>query len=281
MKLGMNFYLWTTNVSAEFYPLFRKIKAAGYDGVEIPVSPGNDNLYVEIRKQVQDAGLACTTITNVGADANPISPDPAVRQKAVDQLSWAIEISHLLGSENMAGPFFAAYGVFSGHGPTQQELSWSAATMSKVADYALKADSLHLSIEFLNRFETYLLNTTGQTADLVRRVNRPNFGILYDTHHAHHEENNITAAIQDAGASINHVHFSENQRGVLGQGLVDFVGTVKALRAIGYDRWVMVEAFNKNVPALAVPAHVWRNTFKSTDEVYLNGIDFLHSLGLP
>jgi D-psicose/D-tagatose/L-ribulose 3-epimerase len=228
MKLGMNLYLWTTNVTREFYYLFDKIKAAGYDGVEIPVGPGNDNLYVEIQRLVRDAGLACTTITNVGADANPISPDPAVRRKAVDQLRWAIEISNLLGSENMAGPFFAAYGVFSGLGPTQQELNWSAEVMQEVADYAQEANGLHLSIEFLNRFEIYLLNTTGQAAELVKKVNRPNFGILYDTHHAHHEENNISTAIKDAGLLINHVNFSENQRGALGQGLVDFVGTAKA-----------------------------------------------------
>jgi D-psicose/D-tagatose/L-ribulose 3-epimerase len=54
-----------------------------------------------------------------------------------------------------------------------------------------------------------------------------------------------------------------------------------ALREIKYDRWVMVEAFNKNVPALAAPAHVWRNTFQSTDQVYQEGIKFLHHLGLP
>jgi D-psicose/D-tagatose/L-ribulose 3-epimerase len=86
MKLGMNLHLWTTNVTPQNYYPFKKIKDAGYDGVQIGVAPGNENLYVEIRKQVHDAGLTCTTVTNGGPDANPISPDPTVRRRAVDQL---------------------------------------------------------------------------------------------------------------------------------------------------------------------------------------------------
>jgi D-psicose/D-tagatose/L-ribulose 3-epimerase len=152
-------------------------------------------------------------ITNVGAGANPISPDAAIRERSLDQLKWAIEISALLGSENLVGPFFAAYGLFSGSGPTEDELNRSADIMRRASVYAREANNLTLSIEFLNRFETYLLNTVEQSVALVEKVNQANFGILYDTHHAHHEENNIRAAICAGGKSITHVHFSENQRG--------------------------------------------------------------------
>src|SRR4051812_42884275 len=37
MKTGMNLLLWTTHVTAEHFPLFAKLKAAGFDGVEIPL----------------------------------------------------------------------------------------------------------------------------------------------------------------------------------------------------------------------------------------------------
>jgi D-psicose/D-tagatose/L-ribulose 3-epimerase len=131
--------------------------------------------------------------------------------------------------------------------------------MRQAALYAQEVN-LTLSIEFLNRFEIYLLNTTAQSKALVDQVAQKNFGILYDTHHAHHEENRIADAItRDGGSSITHVHFSENQRGTLGSGLVDWEGMVKALKAIDYhhsDRWVMAEAFNKDVPGLASAAHL-------------------------
>jgi D-psicose/D-tagatose/L-ribulose 3-epimerase len=36
MKLGLNLLLWTSHVSEMHYPLIRRIKAAGFDGVEVP-----------------------------------------------------------------------------------------------------------------------------------------------------------------------------------------------------------------------------------------------------
>ena len=278
MKFGMNVYVWTTSLSPDFYRIIKVIKDAGYDGVEVPVSPGNPNNYGQIREILDDNGLECTTITNVGIDANPASLIPSVRQKALDQLKWAVDVSADLRSENMVGPFHASYGAFSGRGVSDQELEWSADIMGQLADYAAaQAPKMKLSIEFLNRFEAYVLNTTEESVNFVNRVGRDNFGILYDTHHAHHEENNIQKAIQTGGKSITHVHFSENQRGTLGEGLVDWDASVKALHGIGYDTWIMAEAFSKNVPGLASAGHVWRNTFQSPEQFCNDAISFMRT----
>jgi len=276
MKIGMNLFLWTTNVTKDLFVLFPKLKAAGYEGIEIPIARANNPVYGDIRKILDDLGLACTTMFNLGANLNPISPDKTVRSKALDELKWAIDTSRdPLQSEALVGPYFAAYAVFSGQGPTADELQWSAEVMRDAATYA---GDLRMSIEFLNRFEIYLLNTTAQTLTLVEQVKCSNFGILYDTHQAHHEENNISAAIIAAGHRINHVHFSENQRGTLGTGMVDWIGTVKALKKIDYKNWIMVESFANDVPPLSEMAHVWRNCFRSKEEVYKKGIGFVRSL---
>lgn len=276
MKIGMNLFLWTTNVTKEFFPLFPKLKAAGYEGIEVPIARANDPVYGEIRKIFDDLGLACTTMFNLGADRNPISPDKSVRSKALDELKWAIDTSReSLRSEVLNGPYFAAYAVFSGKGPTADELKWSAEVMR---DAAIYAGDLLMSIEWLNRFETYLLNNTAQSATFVDQVNCPNFGILYDTHQANHEENNISDAIISAGYRINHVHFSESQRGTLGTGKVDWIESVKALKKIDYQNWIMVESFSTDAPPLSQLAHVWRNCFNSKEEVYEKGIGFVRSL---
>jgi D-psicose/D-tagatose/L-ribulose 3-epimerase len=275
VKIGMNLFLWTTNLTKNHFGLFPDLKSAGYAGVEIPISKANDPIYGEIRKCLDDLGMECTTMFNLGADLNPISPEKAVRRAALDELKWAIDTSRELRSEALVGPYYSAYAAFTGKGPTGQELRWSAEVMHDAAVYA---GDLTMSIEFLNRFEIYLLNTTGETAALVDVVNRPNFGILYDTHQAHHEESNIANAIVDAGRRINHVHFSESQRGTLGTGLVDWIGTVKALKTIEYENWIMLEFFGKDVPPLSEKAHVWRNCFKSEREAYTKGISFVRGL---
>ena len=281
MKFGMNLYVWTTELRPEFYHVLPLIKDLGYDGVEVPVSDQSDDVLREIRYQLDNSGLSCTTITNVGVDANPISPDAEIRRKALERLKRAIDASYLLESENLVGPFFSAYGVFTGKEPTVNELLWSAEVMRDAASYARRIH-LTLSIEWLNRFEIYLLTTTSQAKGLVKLVDQPNFGILYDTHHAHIEENSVAKAIVADGAeAITHVHFSENQRGTLGEGAVNWGDTVSALKHIGYDqsnRWVMAEAFNKDVPGLREAAHVWRNCFDTPEQFARDAIQFMRHI---
>src|SRR5437667_7255306 len=113
----MNLLLWTTHVTSELFPTLEKLKKTGFDGVEIPIFEGDVNHYKSIKKQLDNLGLRCTTVTVVGEDANPISPDAGIRQKAVDRLKWAIEMTATLGGETMAGPFHSPLAVFSGQGP--------------------------------------------------------------------------------------------------------------------------------------------------------------------
>ena len=82
MKLGMNLLLWTGGVTAEHFPLLGKLKAAGFDGVELPVFGGTPADYKPIRAELDKQGLKCTTVTILTKETNAISPDAATRQKA-------------------------------------------------------------------------------------------------------------------------------------------------------------------------------------------------------
>src|SRR5262249_25409966 len=113
MKTGMNLLLWATHVTQEHFPILRDLKKAGFDGVEIPIFEGDAAHYKRIRQELDSLGLGCTTVTVVGPDANPISPDATIRNKAVERLSWAIEMNHILGSERLCGPFHSPLAVFS------------------------------------------------------------------------------------------------------------------------------------------------------------------------
>ncbi len=273
MRIGMNLVLWTLAVRPEHYGLLRSLRVLGYEGVEIPITLGNGENFGEIRRVLDGEGLACTTLTNLRPEANPVSPDATVRHKGLDGLKWAIDTSQHLGSAILSGPFYAASDVFTGMGPTAEELDRSAVVLRQACAYAAPSGTT-LCIEFLSRFETYLLNTTRDAAQLTDAVGAPNIGLVYDTHHAHLEEDDIRAALTAAGRRIRHVHFSESHRGTLGGGLLDWTSTVGALKAIGYDGWLMVEAFSTEVTELARKAKVWRNTFTSRDQVAADGFAF-------
>jgi D-psicose/D-tagatose/L-ribulose 3-epimerase len=278
MKYGMNLLLWTGSVLPKDFPqlggLFAKLKAAGFDGVELPVFGGDPADYKPVRAELDKNGLKCTTVTILTAETNAVSPDAAVRRKAVEWLKTVVDVNHVLGAETVCGPYHSALGVFSGSGPTADEKKRSADVLREVAGHA-KAANLMLAIEYLNRFECYLLNTAAGARELVEMVGHPNFRTMYDSFHAHIEEKDPAAAIRTVAPVLAHVHISENDRGTPGTGQVNWDGTFRTLAEVGYDGWMVIEAFGRALPDLAAATRIWRDLFPSPDEVYTKGLAFM------
>lgn len=274
MKFGMNLLLWTGSVTSEHFPLLAKLKEAGFDGVELPVFGGAPADYKPIRAELDKNGLKCTTVTILTAETNAVSPDVAVRQKAVEWLKTVVDINHVLGAETVCGPYHSALGAFSGSGPTADEKKRSADVLRQMAEHA-KAANLMLGVEYLNRFECYLLNTAAAARELVEMVGHPNFRTMYDSFHAHIEEKDPAAAIRTVAPVLAHVHISENDRGTPGTGQVNWNATFDTLQEVGYDGWMVIEAFGRALPDLAAATRIWRDLFPSPEDVYTKGLAFM------
>jgi D-psicose/D-tagatose/L-ribulose 3-epimerase len=265
MKVGFNMLLWTTHVTEDDFAMLGTLKKVGFDGVEIPIFGGEAAHFKKIGKVLKDNGLGCTSVTVIpDEEHNPVSADAKNRKGAVEYLKWAIDCSAALGSDVLCGPFYQPLGVFTGAGPTEEEKKRAAEVHKKAAD-AAAAGKVALAVEFLNRFECYFLNTMADAAAYVKRVNHPNFGVLYDTFHANIEEQDPVGAIKKHIGVINHVHISENDRGTPGKGHIDWAGTFKAIRSGGYDKWLVIEAFGRALPDLAAATRVWRDFFPSRE----------------
>lgn len=274
MKTGMNLLLWTTHVTSELYPTLGKIKAAGFDGVEVPIFGGDVAHYKALGAELKNLGLRSTAVTVVSPEANPISPDAKVRQSAVDRLKEVIECVAAHGGENLCGPFHSPLGVFSGNGPTADEKKHAADTLRKVAEFAATA-KVQLAIEYLNRFECYFLTTAADAISLVNAVNHPSFGCMYDSFHAHIEEKEQASAIRTVAKGLRHVHVSENDRGIPGTGQVRWAEYFKTLKEVGYDGWMVIESFGRALPDLAAATKVWRDLFPKAEDVYTKGLAFI------
>lgn len=275
MRIGFNLLLWTTHVTAEYFPLLSDLKSTGYDGVEIPIFEGDRSHFRSLRQAIAREGLASTAVTVVPPDANPISPEAGIRAKAVDRLKWSIDMAAECGAELLCGPFHSPLAVFTGTGPTADEKKWAADVLRTAAEYAATANVL-LTIEFLNRFECYFLNTAADTVALVKAVAHPSFQAMYDTFHANIEEKQASAAIRTLAPVLRHVHISENDRGTPGTGHVEWAEIFVTLREIGYDGWLTVEAFGRALPDLAAATRVWRDLFPP-DEPWKKGLEFTKS----
>jgi len=277
MKTGMNLLLWTTHVTEKDFPTLPLLKKAGFDGVEVPIFEGQAPHFRRVRAELDNQGLECTTVTVATEDASPISPDPAIRQAALDRMKWAIEMTSILGGQVLCGPYYAPLGVFSGTSPSEEEKKRAADVLRQAADEAQKAGT-KLAIEFLNRFECYFLTTARDAVDFVKRVNHPAFGMMFDTFHSHIEEKDPARALRDSAKHVIHVHISENDRGVPGSGNVRWPEIFKALREVGYDNWLVIEAFGRALPDLAAATKVWRDLFVRAEDVYTEGRRFIQTM---
>jgi D-psicose/D-tagatose/L-ribulose 3-epimerase len=278
VKIGINLLLWTGHVTTRHAPLLQALRDTGFDGVEVPIFDTGDPGHYRILGGLLDAlGLQRTASAVIPDSAhNPLSADAAHRRGAVEHLTRVIDCAAALGASMLVGPYYQPLGLFSGAFPREEELERCAEVHRTIMPLA-RAAGLGCAIEPLNRFEAYLLNTCDQGIAYARRVGAPDFGLLYDTFHAHIEERDPIAALRAAHAAgvLSHVHISENDRGVPGRGHARIRETIQSLRTMDYGGWLTIEAFGRAVPELAAATRVWRDFFHDPEEVYTDGYRYI------
>ncbi len=275
MKIGINLLLWSGDVTDEkFLPLLGRLKEMGFDGVELPIFDMQPKKFAALGRRLDDLGLARTAVTVRNINDNPIGADPKSRAAAVQNSKLALECCQASGATHLVGPLYAALGVFSGEGPTADEWRWGVETMSAIADHA-ETYKVTLGLEFLNRFEIYLLNTAADATRFVRDVNKPRCKMMYDTFHANIEEKNISVAIETCAPELAHVHISENDRSTPGKGQVNWTETFATLKKIHYDGWLTIEAFGLALKELAAATKIWRRMYVDEETLAREGLAFI------
>lgn len=276
MKVGMNLLLWTGSASRQHVPLIEKIRLWGFDGVEFPMFAADGSPWSELGQACNDSGLGRTAVSVLPQGANLIGETAAERRNAVDFLKRCVDACIELGADALCGPIYSPVGRLVGRGPSEQERAWCVEGLRQLARHA-KGCGVKISVEPLNRFETYFLNCQRDAAALIDAVATDGIGILYDTFHANIEEKIIPDAIQLAGKRINHVHVSANDRATPGEDHIDYAATFETLKSIGYDGWLVIESFGMWIPDLAAATCIWRKMAPSEEHVAREGLKFIRS----
>ena len=271
MKIGFCMLLWTTRVDQSHRALLEKLKATGYDGVEIPIFDGNPEDYAQIGKMLDELELGRTAISVIPTtDKNPLSDDAADRQRCREYLNWCIDCTAALGATGVGGPLHQTLGHFSGSATTDAEFDRAREVHAAAGDHA-RSNNVTIALEAVNRFESYFATTMQQLDDYVNSVNHPAIKSMYDTFHANLEEANPVAAFTKHSNNVVHIHISENDRGVPGRGHIPWADTFQAIKRSGYDQWLTIEAFGRGLPELAAATRVWRDFAESPEAVYQEG----------
>jgi D-psicose/D-tagatose/L-ribulose 3-epimerase len=274
MKFGVNTLLWTAGFGRADLDLLPRLKEHGFDGVEIATFRFDGFPASEIRRAVEQSGLACTFCSALTGELSLVSEDPGVRRRALDFLRQGVQTAAELGANIMVGPYCAPVGQLVGRRRTADEWQRAVDGLRGLAE-TLDRCGVTLAVEPLNRFETYFLNTAADAAALCEEVGHPRVGVLFDTFHANIEEKEIAAACRSLGRHLRHVHACENDRGIPGSGHVEWEALFRALRDMGYDGWLVIESFGFGIPEIAAAACIWRDLAPAPEAIAFEGLRFL------
>ncbi len=261
MKFGTLFAYWVHDWKGDYKLFARKVAKIGFDILE--VSAGqlltmSKNELDELKKLTQDLGVSVTS--NIGPPKNKdvSSKNPAVRKAGIKFLTRIMEAMDRLDSRVLAGVLYSYWPC--DFVDVDKKAAWDLGVKS-VKELSKTADSLgiDLCLEVVNRFETYILNTSEEAVRYCRAVNSRRAKILLDTFHMNIEEDNIADAIRRAGPLLGHLHVGEGNRKVPGKGHLPWEDIGKALRDIRYDRGVVMEPFVLPGGQVGNDIKVWRD----------------------
>ncbi|MGH2353145.1 MAG: sugar phosphate isomerase/epimerase family protein [Chloroflexota bacterium] len=255
MRLGINFMAWSGAVGQAELDLLPGIAALGYDGVELPIFTPEAIDTAAVRRALAAGGLACTVSTALPRGASLL--EPAQRDAGVDYLGHCAAAAAACGATLLCGPLYAPVGLLPGRPRTQAEWDSCVAGLRAAGDRAAE-HGVTLAVELLNRFETHFLNTVEDGLALLDSVDHPAVGLHLDTFHLNIEEKGPAEAFRRGMRRLRHVHVAENDRGSVGSGHVDWPGIRDALRAGGYDGWLVAETFTATIPEIAAATAIWR-----------------------
>jgi D-psicose/D-tagatose/L-ribulose 3-epimerase len=274
MKLGVNTFIWSSDFTPANVDLLPRIKAAGFDGVEIPIAQPAQFQTSAIRRALEANQLECTVCSIILKDFSLISDDAAVRSRTQQHVTDVIKTSAELGARLVDGPLYSPVGFLPGRRRTDAEWKRAIEGYQAIAP-TLDAYGVTLAIEPLNRFETFFLNTAADATRLCDEVDHPRVGVAFDTFHANIEEKDVAAACRGVGRHLKHVQISENDRGTPGSGHVAWKETFAALAALGYDEWLTIESFGPNLGDFSAAVCIWRDIEPTPDAIAFDGLTFL------
>jgi D-psicose/D-tagatose/L-ribulose 3-epimerase len=255
--------------------VFERAAKAGYDLVEVLIEdPATaDPAMTAAAAADVGVGVVAALCGTLGADL--ASPDAAVGAAGEARVSSALSVARDMGATMLAGPTF---------GPLHRwDRPPAAGTFDRLVDrYGRLADraadvGVRLGMEALNRYESNVLNTVGETAAVVRAVGSPALFTHADVFHMNIEERDLAAAVREAGDTIGYVHVTESNRGPLGTGNLRWAAFLDALVEVGFAGPLTFESFSPaNLgPDLCDMLALWRLPWSNPDVVAADAAAFL------
>jgi protein FrlC len=238
-----SFPVWVPSYSIE--EAARRIARAGYDALEIgcaaPIAwPAHlsKTRRAEMKKMITGEGLAVSSLLPApggGPGNNPTSILPEERAATIAHYKEVVDLAHDLGSERVL--YIAGWRQFGV--PTSDTMDWCLHALVEIAKHAAQK-GVTICVEPTSA-DSNLIETIGQAMKLRDDSGLPNVKVMFDTYHALYRNEVSSDYVYEMAPHLAHVHFADLDRKPPGEGVVDWVGVMQALKDIDFKGYLTME----------------------------------------
>jgi len=209
-------------------------KKAGLDGVEVGVGGAADRLQIadpavrqEYKAKMKETGLVISSFMMGLLNSYPLAQDP----RGPAWLEQSIDAAKDLGAKVILVAFFGKGSLLDGKEVKKADVDVVVQRLKAAAPRAKEAGVL-LGIE----------NTLSaqQNAEILERIGHDSVRIYYDVGNSTNMGYDVPAEIRLLKDRIAIFHFKDG-RNYLGEGKVNFPPIAEAMKAIGYEGWIVLE----------------------------------------
>jgi D-psicose/D-tagatose/L-ribulose 3-epimerase len=262
-KVGIYYAFWTQQWDADFHPYIDKVSDLGFDILEVnagtiaAMTPGER---AALKQHADDRNIELTYCIGLPANYDISSENETTRRRGIEFLRQMAGAIGEMGGGKLGGIIYASWPSLLPEGAADKRPYWErSVTSMREAIHSAEDNNVTFSMEVVNRFEQFLMNTAEEGVAYVKEVGSPNAKVLLDTYHMNIEEDSIAAAVETAGEYLGHVHIGENNRKPPGYGHFPWAELASALKSTGYAGDIVMEPFVVPGGQVGRDIRVWRD----------------------
>lgn len=276
MKYGAHSYLFTPSWNDAQLDILGHARDLGLDFFEIGIG---DDVCFNLRKTRKAAEQLGLELVVSPGGLWPLHCDLSADEEEdrAEGLLWhrrAIDQAALVGASAYTGALYGHPGTVKKRRPPMDEALRTAEGLRGLAEYG-QDKGVEVVIEPMSHFRTHMINTPDQAMRMVRLTDHPNLKVSLDTYHLVTEILDYKEAILTVKDSLWGMHMSESNRGVPGNGLIPWKAIFSGLKEIGFDGYMLFEAYNSSIDDFAFERGMFHNVCPDPAVFIQDGLSFL------
>jgi D-psicose/D-tagatose/L-ribulose 3-epimerase len=245
----------------------------GFDMMEIILPASLDFDPKTVKKQLLEKQISGRCTLNLPPDCHiPFYPE-----KATTIIKAALDKVAEMDSDFLGGVLHSAIAQFTGQPCTKEERIIVQQVFTEVAAYA-RERNITIAPEPVNRYESYVFTAAGEVLEMIDNIGTENIGLHLDTFHMNIEEHNFYDPVVSAGNRLKHLHITESDRGMTGEGNVHWDDLFRGLAEINYQGPLVLENFSSQIKELVGPTSLWRPSKYNSEDLAKGSLAFMRKM---